>query len=140
MARLPIGRILCYIETMAIPTNLKKQLETIKTRVTNAEKVAEKQIRSALKTTEKFRDDQMKNVQNLIKKARTMKQAEFVEAAERLRSEIEERATAGFDLLIGKLNLPNKKEVDRLNKRISALQKRVEELETNKAEAKSTEE
>lgn len=122
---------------MAIPANLKKQLETIRTKVTHAEKLAEKQIKTALKSTEKFRADQLKNVQNLIKTARGLKQAQLIEAAEKVRADIEERASAGLDLIMGKLNLPNKKEIERLNKRISALQKRVEELETTKSPASS---
>ncbi len=116
---------------MTIPTELKKQLDAIKNRVTQAEKAAEKQIHAAIKGTEKFRTHQMKNVQNLIKKARANKQSqEFLAKAEQVRSELSETATAGLDMLLQKMNLPSKKEVDRLNKRISSLQKRLEELET----------
>lgn len=110
---------------------LKTKLETIRNRVTAAEKVAEKQIRSALKSTEKFRSDQLKTVQGLLKKARSSKQSQhLISQAEKVRHEIEERATAGLDLVMAKLNLPSRKEVERLTKRISSLQKRLEEVET----------
>jgi len=95
-------------------------------------KNAEKQIKTALKSTEKFRQQQLKNVQNLIKKARGLKQKQVVEGAERVRKEIEQKAGEGLDLLFAKLNLPSKKELERLNKRVSSLQKRLEEVEASK--------
>lgn len=113
-----------------LQSNLKKQLDSIKAKVVEVEKTAEKQVKSAFKNTEKFRAEQLKHVHALIKKAQNSKQGHhIVEAADRLKSDLEGKASAGFDLLLAKLNLPNKKEIDRLNKRISALQKRVEELE-----------
>lgn len=109
---------------MSLQSNLKKQIGAIKN--------AEKQIKTALKSTEKFRNQQLKNVQSLIKKARGLKHAQVVEGAERVRKEIEQKAGEGLELLLAKLNLPTKKEIERLNKRVSSLQKRLEEVETSK--------
>lgn len=118
---------------MSLQSGIKKQLNTIVSTVTSAEKAAEKQIRTALKSTEKFRHEQLKNVQSLIKKARANKKGQqFLAQAEKVRKDIETRATTGVDLLLAKLNLPSKKEIERLNKRVSSLQKRLEEVESSK--------
>jgi len=117
---------------MTLPAELKKQLNTIVTTVSSAEKVAEKQIRTALKSTEKFRQQQLKTVQNLIKKARNHKKGQQLLAqAEKVKRDIESRATTGLDLLLAKLNLPTKKEVERLNKRMANLQKRLDQVESS---------
>lgn len=120
---------------MSISQQVKKQLDSIKTKVVDAEKSAHKQIQSAIKNTEKFRAEQLKTVQGLIKKAQGMDQKHLIQKAESVRHEIEMRATAGFEILMAKLNVPSKKEIERLNKRVGALQKRIDELESKKSSA-----
>jgi polyhydroxyalkanoate synthesis regulator phasin len=110
---------------------MKKKLETIVGKVKHAEKNAEKQVREAMKSAEKFRETQMKNVQSLIKQARSLKKEDIAARAEQVRKDLEKGASQGFELLLAKLNVPTRGEVDRLNKRISALQKKIDEFETS---------
>lgn len=114
-------------------SEMKKKLETIVSKVKEAEKTAEKSIRDAMKSSEKFRETQMKNVQSLIKQARSLKKEDIVSKAEQVRKDLEKGASQGFDLLLTKLNVPTRAEIDRLNKRISSLQKKVEELQESKS-------
>ena len=110
---------------------MKKKLETIVGKVKHAEKNAEKQVREAMKSAEKFRETQMKNVHSLIKQARSLKKEDFAARAEQVRKDLEKGASQGFELLLAKLNVPTRGEVDRLNKRITALQKKIDEFETS---------
>jgi SMC interacting uncharacterized protein involved in chromosome segregation len=121
---------------MTIRANLKSQIDSLASRVTQAEKTAAKQVRNVLKSTEKFRGQQLKRVQLLLKKAEKLKATPLAKRAEEVRSQIESGASAGLQFLIAKLNVPSRAEVERLNKKISGLQKRIDELE--KASRKSS--
>jgi len=111
---------------------MKKKLEDIVGKMKNAEKTAEKKVREALKTSEKFRETQMKNVQSLIKQARSLKKEDLVSKAEQVRKDLEKGASEGFELLLTKLNIPTRAEIERLNKRMTSLQKKIDELQNSK--------
>jgi len=117
---------------MTLKSGLKSQLNAISQRVAKAEKMAEKQVRTALKSTEQFRTHQLKNVQHLIKRARTLKQHQLVKNAEKLTKDLETRASAGLHLLFTKLNVPTRYDLERLSKRVSQLQKRLDDIEKTK--------
>jgi polyhydroxyalkanoate synthesis regulator phasin len=114
---------------MVARSNLHTQIDNIANRVTQAEKAAAKQVRHVLKSTEKFRNQQLKNVQALIKQAERLKATPLAKRAEQLRDELETKASAGLHYLMGKMNLPSRSEIDRLTKKISTMQKRIDELE-----------
>ncbi len=118
---------------MTLAKNLKQQITSISQKVAKAEKIAEKQILQAVKSTETFRNQQMKNAHALLKKARALKQADLVKNAEKVKKDLEGRAVEGVSKIFAKLNLPSRKEIDRLNKKISTLQKRLDEVEKKKA-------
>jgi polyhydroxyalkanoate synthesis regulator phasin len=114
---------------MSFKSNFKHQIESISSRVLDAEKAAEKQIRAVLKSSEHLRDKQLKNVQMLMKRAKALRQTDIAKRAEKVAKEIEGRAATGLEILLSKLNVPSRAEVDRLNKKISALQKRLDQSE-----------
>ncbi len=114
---------------MAIRSNLKTQIDTLASRVNQAEKAAGKQVRQIIKSTEKFRNQQLKNVQVLMKKAEKLKATPLAKRAEQVKDQIETGASAGLHFVMGKLNLPSRAEVERLQKKITTLQKRIDELE-----------
>lgn len=114
---------------MSFQSNFKHQIESISSKVLDAEKAAEKQIRAVIKSTEHLRTKQLKNVQNLMKRARALRETEIAKRAEKVAKEIEGRAATGIEILMAKLNVPTRAEVDRLTKKINALQKRLDESE-----------
>ncbi len=118
---------------MALRTNLKSQLGNLSNTVHQAEKAATKQIRQIMKSTERIRAKQLKHVHSLIKKAEMLRSSGLAKQAEKVKDEIESRATAGFEILMSKLNLPSKKEIERLTKKVSALQKKIEDLEKTRS-------
>lgn len=114
---------------MSLKSNLKNQLDALSSKVKHAEKAAEKQIKAVLKSTEHLRDHQLKNVRSLVKKAQHLKESDLAKRAEKVAKEIEIRASTGLELMLAKLNIPTRAEIDRLNKKINSLQKRIEESE-----------
>ena len=108
---------------------LKTQLNSITSRITKVEKKAEKQIKQALKSSEKFKKQQLKNVQTVIRQARKLKKMDLIRQAEKVRREIEGRATKGMIKIMDVLNLPSKKEIGRLSRKVGALQKRLDQIE-----------
>ena len=114
---------------MSFNSNFKQLVDHLSNNVKNAEKAAEKQIRAVLKSTEHLRDKQLKNVQVLMKRAKALRATEIANRAERVAKEIEGRATTGLEILLAKLNVPTRSEIERLTKKINALQKRLDESE-----------
>lgn len=117
---------------MAAQSNLKTKLNTkintISSKVGQAEKAAEKHIRNVLKSTEHYRAQQMKNVQQLLKQARGLRQTALIQKAEQVRKDVESVASAGLEMLLAKLQVPTRKEIDRLNKKVASLQKRIDDI------------
>ncbi len=103
--------------------NLKTQLNGISKRVSAAEKTAEKQFKLLMKSTEQFREQQIKNVQKLIKNAKHLRQTALAKQAEGLKKDLEVGARAGFNLLLQKLDLTRRKDFERLQRRVSELEK-----------------
>jgi len=118
---------------MAARTNLKTQLNSISSRVIKAEKKAEYQVKQALKSTEQFRKGQLKNIQKIVKQARRLKKKDLLKKAECVRAELETKASQGLGFLLKTLNVPTKKEIERLNKKVTSLQKRLDKLEKPRA-------
>jgi hypothetical protein len=112
---------------------LKNQIDSISEKVSKAEKMAEKQIRQALKNTENFRSQQLKNIQQLIKQARTLKDSNIAKRADQVRKDLETKASEGLNLLLARINVPTKKEIERLSKKVASLQKRLDEVEKTKS-------
>lgn len=118
---------------MSLQTNLKSQMNSLSSKVTKAEKVAAKQIRQILKSTERIRGQQLKHIQSLIRKAEALKSTTLAKQARSVKSEVESRASAGLELLLAKLNVPSRKELERLTKKVTSLQKKIEDLEKSRS-------
>lgn len=116
---------------MSFKSNLKTQIDSISSKVMDAEKNAEKKIRAAIKSTESLREKQLKNVERLMKRAQALRETEIAKKAERVAKDLENRAATGFEILLSRMNVPTRSEVERLHKKISALQKRLDEYEKN---------
>lgn len=114
---------------MATRSNIRIQLTHLAGKVSQAEKNATKQIKTILKGTERFRSEQLKNVKLIIKRAQRLRASPLTQRAEELKQRIETGASAGFQLLLTRLNVPSKNEVERLQKKLVGMQKRIEELE-----------
>jgi|GEM_PF-4807231 len=108
----------------------KKQLDQVSTQIMKVEKNAQKQIQSVLKKTERMKSQQKKRLQVLIKDAKKMKAGQVISQAEKLKKEIESKANMGFEMLLKKLNMPSKKEVDALKRKVSSLDKKLKAFET----------
>ncbi|MBN8555732.1 MAG: hypothetical protein J0L93_09835 [Deltaproteobacteria bacterium] len=111
---------------------LKAQLQSISQKVSKAEKLAGKQIRHALKSTQSFRTQQMKNIQDLVKHARTLKNTKLAKQADQMRKDFETKAVEGLDLLLTKIHIPTRKELERLSKKVAALQKQLDDSKKTK--------
>lgn len=118
---------------MALPQQLREQVVALSQKVTKAEKIAEKQVKQILKSTERFRGQQLKKVQVLIKQAERLKSGPLVNKAKQVRSSLESSAALGIDYLMNRLDIPTKKEIERLNKKVAHLQKKIESLEKSKS-------
>lgn len=118
---------------MPLANQIKAQVNTLSQKVTQAEKVAGKQVRQILKSTEKFRGQQLKKLQQLVKKAEGLKSNELVVKANKVRHTIESGAALGFEMLLAKMDIPSKKEIERLNKKVATLQKRLDEVEKKRS-------
>ena len=118
---------------MTLANQFKNQVEGLSKKVIEAEKNAAKQVRTILKGTEKFRAQQLKKLQQLAKRGQQLKSTDLGKRAQQVRDQIEAGAQLGWDLLLQKLDLPSKKDFERLTKKVSSLQKKIEELENKKA-------
>ncbi len=118
---------------MALANQIKSQVSTLSQKVQNAEKAAGKQVKQILKSTEKFRGQQVKKLQQLVKKAEGINAHEIVTRAKQARDTIESSAALGMEILLNKFDLPSKKDFDRLNKKVVALQKRLDEIEKTRS-------
>lgn len=112
--------------------NLKAQLETITKKVQEAEKVAAEQIRQILKTTDHVKKTQLKQIRDVIGKAKSMDRQDLIRQADQVKKTIESAASMGFDILLKKLAVATRKDIDSVSKKIATLQKRIEELEAKK--------
>jgi len=112
-----------------IKDQFKKKLGDVSQKVMEAEKMAESQIGQVVKKVESIRKEQTTRVHKLMTEARKLKSKELVEHVEAAKKQIEEKAAAGFASLLKKLNLPTNKELDKLNRKISALEKRLKDLD-----------
>jgi len=117
---------------MNLANELKSQVEGLSKKVLSAEKNAAKQVRTILKGTEKFRSQQLKKLQQLAKRGQQLKSTDLGRKAQQVRDQIEAGAQLGWDFLLQKLDLPSKKDLERLTKKVSSLQKKIDELETKK--------
>lgn len=109
--------------------SLAARLKTITEKMSQAEKLAEKQLKNVYKTTEAFRARQIKSAQEIFKTAKKLREGNLAKQANRVRRDIESRAHDSLETMLEKLNLPTKKEMDRLRKQVSHLQKRLDDLE-----------
>jgi len=112
-----------------IQTQFKKKLGEVSQKVMQAEKMAESQIGEVVKKVESIRKVQTARVRELMAEARKLKSKELIEHVEAARKQIEEKAATGFASLLKKLNLPTNKELDKLNRKISALEKKLKDLD-----------
>lgn len=117
---------------------LKKRMDELSKRVVSIERNAEKQIRDVVKKTEKAKADQKKRVQALLQEARRMNSSTLQKRAERLRKDVEGVASDGLETLLKKLNLPTKKEYQRLNRKVTSLEKKLKEQESSGSSARTT--
>lgn len=115
--------------TNKIKEQLKKKIDEVSAKVLKAEKAAEKQVRSVLKKTDKLRKDQLKHVRAIVKDAKKVNSSTLMKKAESLKKKIESEATGGINSLLKTLKVPSQKEVDRLNKKISSLEKKLKDLD-----------
>ncbi|MGH7821307.1 MAG: phasin family protein [Candidatus Binatia bacterium] len=84
------------------------------------------------KALERVLDQATRIRKDLQKRAeRAMKEIET--RAEKLFKRIEARAEQGIDPVIRRLNLPSRQDVESLGKRLSMLEKKVEEIATHRA-------
>lgn len=116
--------------TAKLTSEVKKKIGEVSEKVLKAEKQAEAQIGDVLKKVEKIRKEQAAHVKKLMADARRLKSKELMKHVESARTEIEGRAKTGFEGLLKKLNLPTNKEIDKLNRKIAALEKRLKDLDT----------
>jgi len=112
-----------------IQTQFKKKLGDVSQKVMQAEKLAETQIGEVVKKVEGIRKEQTARVRELMAEARKLKSKELVQHVEAAKKQIEEKAATSFASLLKKLNLPTNKELDKLNRKISALEKRLKDLD-----------
>lgn len=114
---------------LKLKDQIKKQIDSVSAKLLSAEKVAEKQVRSVLKKTDKVRKDQLKNVRKLLKDAQKLNSGQLIKKAEELAKQVETEASGRYDYLLKRLRLPSQKEIDRLNKKVSALEKKLKSLD-----------
>jgi polyhydroxyalkanoate synthesis regulator phasin len=108
---------------------LKLQLNSISSKIMKAEKKAEKQVKDAVKSSEAFRKSQLKNIQKVLKQAQRLKKKDLVRQAEKMKNDLEGKASKGLDFLLKTINVPSKKEIGRLSRKVGSLQKRLDALE-----------
>ena len=113
-----------------LKSEFKKKLNDVSQRVIKAEKAAETQIHEVVKKVEAIRKEQSTRVRDLMAEARKLKSKELMKHVESAKKQLEQKATTGLEGLLKKLNLPTNKEIDKLNRKISALEKRLKDLDT----------
>lgn len=121
-----------------LSTRLKKQLDTVSGKIMSAEKMAEKQVKDVLSTTEKIRKEQLKNVQELMKEAKRLDSKALMRRAEKIKKEIETKASVGFAGILKTLNVPSSKELAALKRKVSTLEKKLKDLEKQKVKTTQT--
>lgn len=112
-------------EARDMSTKIKKQFESLSSKVMQVERKAEKEIRSVMQKTDKVKRDQLKKLRVLMNDAKTGSSKKFVRQAEKIVLELETKTTKGLEGILHKLNLPSKTEVDALNRKISSLEARL---------------
>lgn len=115
---------------MSATENLKKKITEVSQKVLKAEKAAEEQIHEVLKKVDGVKKDQLKRVRDLMSEAKKLKSKELLKHVETARDQLETKASLGLEALLKKLNLPTNKEIDKLNRKIAALEKRLKDLDT----------
>ena len=121
---------------MSLANQLRSQVEELSKKVVAVEKNAAKQVRSVIKSTEKFRAQQLKKLQQLAKKSQSLKTTDLVKRVHQVRDQIETGAQMGWELLLQRMDLPSKKDLERLTKKVASLQKKIDELESKKSSTK----
>lgn len=109
---------------------LKNQFEKVSTRMMELEKRAEKEIRSVIKKTDQTRRTQMKRVNELLSEAQKFGSSGVLEKAGKLQKDLEKMAGQRMQVLLNKLHLPSKQEIDRLQSKINSLEKRLQQAES----------
>jgi polyhydroxyalkanoate synthesis regulator phasin len=114
---------------MTTAENLKKKITEVSQKVLKAEKAAEAQIHQVVQKVDVVRKEQLKKARELMDEAKKLKSKELMKHVDSARQQIEEKATLGIETVLKKLNLPTNKDIDRLTRKIAALEKRLKDLD-----------
>lgn len=114
---------------MAMSAKLKESLDQIHKQILGAERIAKEQVSVLLKKTDSLRKQQVKALKPLLERAKKLKDHQLAKQVDRLMKDVEAKASHGLDIALDRLDVSKKSEVEKLNKTIHQLQKRLEELE-----------
>ncbi|TVQ77259.1 MAG: hypothetical protein EA369_09455 [Bradymonadales bacterium] len=122
----------------AFSEELKVKFNQVSSKLVSLERQAERQIRSVVEKTDQARRQQMKRVNEVLKEAQKFRSISIVNQAGRLQKDLEKMAGQRIQILLKRLHLPSKHEIDRLQKKIDHLEKRLQATESKKSVARKT--